>query len=194
MGNVRTDETGNEYGGLVVEAYHKTRATPNGTKKTVWRCRCRCGRVCYVSGGDLRRKHGTRSCAPCSRLKHGHAAASGCSREYSCYRSMLGRCRRNKRYRRKGIEVCSRWRGEDGFLHFLKDMGPCPSPEYTIDRIDNAGGYSPHNCRWATRKQQMQNTDVNVRVTLAGNAGRWGNGSESGGFPPGRTTPGFGLE
>jgi hypothetical protein len=60
--------------------------------------------------------------------------------------SMVARCHseRNpgfKNYGARGISVCSRWRygeGEkSGFQCFMDDMGPKPSPELSIDRIDN---------------------------------------------------------
>jgi hypothetical protein len=37
-----------------------------------------------------------------------------------------------------------------GFTNFCNDVGPRPSMEYTLDRIDNEKGYEPSNCRWVT--------------------------------------------
>lgn len=37
-------------------------------------------------------------------------------------------------------------------------MGPRPSVNHQIDRIDNTKGYSKDNCRWVEKTPQMQNT------------------------------------
>lgn len=58
-----------------------------------------------------------------------------------------------KNYGGRGITVCERW---DSFANFLADMGPCP-PGLTLERVNNALGYSPENCKWATRKEQYLN-------------------------------------
>lgn len=57
----------------------------------------------------------------------------------------------------KGIKVCERWLGKEGFLNFLEDMGRKPSYKHSIDRIDGNGNYEPSNCRWASQKEQQLN-------------------------------------
>ncbi len=75
------------------------------------------------------------------------------------------RCEAYPRYGGRGIEVCKRWQT---FENFLADMGPRPSADHSIDRIENDGNYEPGNCRWATDAEQNQNTRSNRLLTYAG--------------------------
>jgi hypothetical protein len=61
------------------------------------------------------------------------------------------------RYGGRGISVCIRWSGEDGFANFLSDMGEKPVG-MSIDRFPNRdGNYEPGNCRWTTATEQARN-------------------------------------
>ena len=42
------------------------------------------------------------------------------------------------------VEVCDRWL--ESFENFLSDMGPRPSIDHSIDRINSEGNYTPDNC------------------------------------------------
>lgn len=77
---------------------------------------------------------------------------------YSTWASMFSRCENPsdpgyRNYGGRGIDVSRRWYCFDTFL---ADMGPRPEGA-SIDRINNDKGYSPSNCRWATRSEQMLN-------------------------------------
>jgi hypothetical protein len=78
------------------------------------------------------------------------------------------------RYGGRGIEVCDRWK--NSFNNFYDDMIQKYNNKLTLDRIDINGNYCKENCRWATVKEQNNNTSTNHRLTYNGetlNIGQW---------------------
>lgn len=93
------------------------------------------------------------------------------SAEYKAWKSMRRRCFNENMscfadYGGRGITVCDSWK--DSFEAFFADMGPRPSKEHSLDRINNDGNYEPGNCRWASRKTQVNNRRVSVLLTWDG--------------------------
>ena len=94
-------------------------------------------------------------------------------REYSIWAGMHQRCR-NRRckeypyYGGRGIRVCRRWTGKNGFKHFLADMGPQPFPRASVHRKDNDGNYTPRNVTWADAKTQARHMRSNRVLVYKG--------------------------
>lgn len=91
--------------------------------------------------------------------KHGEARGSR-TPEYHTWHGMIQRCtnpnfRHWKYYGGRGIVVCEQWRND--YSAFLLAVGRRPTPQHSIDRINNDGNYEPGNVRWATKSQQAFN-------------------------------------
>lgn len=82
------------------------------------------------------------------------------------YRCYTPTCKSFTNYGGRGIYVCDAWR--DSFETFLRDVGHRPSAKHSLDRINNDGDYEPGNVRWATCKEQRDNTRLIHRLTFNG--------------------------
>lgn len=144
-------------------------------RRTLWECRCSCGRTCVKNCQILA---SGRSVCECVRAKG--------QPEYHCWRSMKSRCFDRaaigyKNYGSRGITVCERW--NRSFSDFLTDMGRRPSKAHQLDRINNNGNYEPGNVRWV-KHIQARNKRNNKIITHEGRSMNLSAWAELLGFKP----------
>jgi hypothetical protein len=159
------DLTGQKFGRLTVVEFAR-----RGTYRRMWRCSCSCGEAVVVATNSLRSGH-TRSCGCLAREPNGFPSRThGASHmpELYAYLCARNRCRKSasKSYHHYGARNIKFL--FDSFEQFYAELGPRPSPQHSLDRIDNDGHYEPGNCRWADRVTQANNTRSNRRIEVSG--------------------------
>lgn len=164
------DLTGRTFGMLTAIRRHPSPG------KARWLCVCKCGETSTPRENNLLFAR-TRSCG-CQRRNAGarnnRTHGKSDTHLYWVWAKMRRRCQSPRdpkwsHYGGRGISVCPRWLGPEGFANFAQDMGT-PDKGLSLDRINNDGNYSPDNCRWATPSEQRANQreKTNERVTIFG--------------------------
>lgn len=142
----------------------------------IWECKCDCGNQHEVIG-TLLRNNRVQSCGctkrdGSSRKSHGMTK----TRFYRTWHAIKLRCNREKTSSYKdygGRGITCKWTSftdfyNDMYISYTKHVAKYGSSNTSIDRIDVNGHYCKENCRWATKKEQMQNRRNTVFIEYKG--------------------------
>lgn len=178
MGDVK-DITGNgvdigfRFGAFTVIGKKQTKS------HIMWDCLCDCGRHRYYGGEMIlsakRREDWLKpSCGFCQ--------TSPPVQEYKIRRRIYHNwngikqrcfnpnCKVYKDYGGRGIKICDEWANNfKVFFDYVSGLEHFNEPGRSIDRINNDGDYCPGNVRWATAKEQANNTRRSKRGLDNGN-------------------------
>lgn len=140
--------------------------------KSLWECRCSCGKIKHYRTFQVK-KHLSCGCLDNPyRVEKASGVIGNLTKdfpvEHYTWQGMKERCNNPNHpsydyYGGRGIKVCNKWKYD--FREFLKDMGPKPHKDLSIERVDNNGNYEPGNCVWADSTTQVLNRRMNKNNT-----------------------------
>lgn len=145
-------DIGKVYNGIEVLEYRYSKNT-----ERQFMLKCHCGKL-FISSLRKIKSGNTKSCGckkyPCDRM------GLSSSKLYKVWHSMIRRCyceksKDYKSYGRRGIDVCEEWKNSFiSFYNWSKNNGYSEGLE--LDRIKNHLGYSPDNCQYITKEQNLK--------------------------------------
>jgi hypothetical protein len=129
-------------------------------------CRCKCGREALVAWGTIRDPHGSTRCQECAKIDIGGRKniippKPEDRRLLKLAYEQKDRCTNPNnagwhKYGARGITF--EFESPKAAAQYMLTLGPRPTPQHSIDRIDNDKGYAVGNLRWASRVEQQANS------------------------------------
>lgn len=143
--------------------------------KRMWECRCECGNTTLVETHNL--VDGRIKSCGCMRTALKGTKGHSHERLYQVWKGMKARCENPKAdsykyYGAIGVKVCGEWKNDyEAFRAWAYKNGyddTKPFRMWQIDRIDQAKGYEPKNCRFVTATENVRNRRCTLRATMGG--------------------------
>lgn len=182
----QTDITGQKFNRLTAVKFIRSDRT-----YYYWLFKCDCGNTKIIRK-DIVKSGGSKSCGCLNEeqlvskenikklseisTKHGMCRNGKKDKFYKTWEGMINRCiitnkKHYNRYYLRGIKVYNRWTKfenfkKDMYQPYLEHVEKFGKIDTTLDRKNNDLGYNKKNCRWATHREQMNNTKMNRMITF----------------------------